>query len=133
MESILPELIATVVVPLLGAAVVAFRKWLKANIAPSQLSAVNQLARIAVDASDELARATDGVPGNEKYEMAASFVHEAARHVGIKLTDDEAAGFIHAALYGKRNEIDAAVEAVLDEVLGDLVVPEDVEDDKEAA
>lgn len=133
MENILPELIATVAVPLLGAIVVAVRKWLKARIAPAQLSAVNQLARIAVDASDELARATDGVAGNEKYDMAASFVHEAARHVGIKLTEDEVAGFIHAALTGKRNDIDTAVEAVLDEVLGGLVVPEDVEDDKEAA
>lgn len=132
MEDIIREVILAAIVPLMASAVVAVRAWLKTTLTPQRLQAVSQLARVAVDAADEVGRAIDTVNGPEKYEYAERVLMQSAKRVGIKLTNEEANAFIHSVLNGKHDEIATAVEAVLDEILEPALDTDD-EDGQEAA
>lgn len=126
MENLIPEIVTAIVVPLVGAAVVAVRSWLKATLTPQRLFAVATLARTAVDAAEEVSRAIDDVRGPEKYRYAETVLRQGASRVGITLTNEEANTFIHAALHGKRSEVDQAVEAVLADIFSQVdLVPEE--------
>lgn len=116
MENLIPEIVTAVVVPLVGAAVVAVRSWLKATLTPQRLHAIAQLARTAVDAAEEVGRAVEDVTGPEKYRYAEAVLRQGAERVGVKLTNEEANTFIHAAIHGKRSEVDDAVNAVLADI-----------------
>lgn len=110
------ELIA-LVAPLVATLIVVVRRWLQARITPERLAAVSQLARVAVDAADEVGRAADGVSPGEKFNYAESFLKEASQRVGVKLSNQEANAFIHAVLTGQRNAIENAVNAALNQIL----------------
>lgn len=131
MEDIIREVILAAIVPLIASVVVAVRAWLKTTLTPQRLQAVSQLARVAVDAADEVGRAIDTVNGPEKYEYAEKVLMQSAKRVGIKLTSEEANAFIHSVLNGKHSDIEDAVSAVLDEIL--VQVDTEDEDGQEAA
>lgn len=115
------ELIAAILAPLVATVIVAVRGWLQATITPERLATVSQLARVATDAAEEIGRATSGdVSPGEKFEYAETFLRTSARRVGVKLTSEEANGFIHSVLENNRNAVEGAVRAALNEVFGSL-------------
>lgn len=110
------EELITALAPLVALAVVALRSWIQARVTPERLAAVSQLARVAVDAAEEIGRATDVKPG-DKFEYAETFLKQAAQRVGIKLTNEEANAFIHAVLTGRNEAVQSQVDAILDDWL----------------
>lgn len=128
------ELIQALLVPVIGYLLVELRRFLTTKLTPERLQAVSQLARVAVEASEELGRAADGDFGpGEKYEYAERVLKQSARRVGVKLTNDEAAAFIHSVLTGKRDEVERVVDDVLAEIFGAAGFPSEEEGDEEAA
>lgn len=111
------ELIA-LFAPLVATLIVMARRFLQARFTPDRLAAVSQLARVAVDAADEIGRAADVTPG-DKFTYAEGFLKQAAARVGVKLTNEEANAFIHSVLTGKRNAIEDAVNDALDQILSE--------------
>lgn len=120
MEDLIPEIITAVVVPLLGAVVMAVRSFIRTKLTPQRLSTVSQLARVAVDAAEEVGRAIDGVGPAEKFSYAEGVLKQSAKRVGVKLTNQEANAFIHSILNGKREELDTLVEDALTDILSQL-------------
>lgn len=121
------ELIATLVAPLVATVIVVVRSWLKARLTPERLAAVNQLARVAVEAAEEIGRATDASPG-DKFTYAENFLKAAAKRVGIRLSNEEANGFIHAVLNGRHETIEDAIDAALAQMLDQMTDELDVVD-----
>lgn len=117
------ELIA-VLAPLVATIIVAVHRWLQARLTPDRLAAVSQLARVAVDAAEEIGNAADGVSPGEKFAYAETFLRQSARRVGIKLTNEEANAFIHAVLAGKRDAIEDAVDAALQQMFASVTAQE---------
>lgn len=111
------ETIIAIVTAVLGGIFTFVHQWLKTRLTPERLSTVNQLARVAVEAAEEIGRATDGVTSGEKFRVAENFLIESAKRVGVKLTPSEANGFIHAMLNGQRGEVERQVNAILDDIL----------------
>lgn len=115
------ELIA-LVAPLVATLVVMARRYLQARLTPDRLAAVSQLARVAVDAAEEIGNAADGVKPGDKFEYAETFLKQASKRVGVKLTNEEANAFIHAVLTGKRSDIEDAVDAALSQLFAQAQV-----------
>lgn len=91
----------TVLTPLLvavlGYVLVLARKWLLTHVAPGSLGALDGLARQAVAAADQVAKAT-GIKGADKFTVASDALIAGAKRLGIRLKKEEVISFIHAAL-----------------------------------
>ena len=81
----------------LGVAVRFIQQWLATRLKPAQYETVLNLARTVVSAADKIGK-DFGVDNKAKYDFAKNVVQTGARKVGLKLTDNEAMAFIHAAL-----------------------------------
>lgn len=110
------ELVA-LIAPLVATVILAARQYLQARLTPERLAAVSQLARVAVDAADEVSHAADGIQPGEKFQYAETFLKQASKRVGVKLTNEEANVFIHAVLTGKRATLEDAVNSALSQIL----------------
>lgn len=92
----------------LVAAVPLVRSYLQAKFTPQKLAHAGYLARIAVQAAEKLGE--DGNPTSQaKLDFASQVLSDGAKHMGLKLTNDEVLGFIHAAL----REMQAVAPSVL--------------------
>lgn len=114
------ELIAAVLAPLVATLIIAVQRWLQARLTPERLAAVSQLARVAVDAAEEIGNAADGIKPGEKFEYAETFLKQASKRVGVKLSNEEANAFIHAVLTGKRDAIEDAVDAAIQQLFAQV-------------
>ena len=86
----------SIVVAVLGLLAKAANDWLQANITPTKLAHVSDLARVAVLGAEKLGN--EVLSGPNKYIAAEMALKAGAKRFGIKLTDAEASAYIHSAL-----------------------------------
>lgn len=90
------EILATIIA--FGtAAVPLIQVLVKTYLTPTRLAHVNDLARLAVRSADKLGLDT-GAGGAAKLSFASELLVAGAKRLGIKLTNDEVLGYVHAAL-----------------------------------
>lgn len=102
------QYIAAVVVAVLGLLAKAANDWIKANITPQKLARVSELAHIAVVGAERFGQGLQAITGPEKYAVAEMALLKGAKRLGVKLSDEEASAYIHAALA----ELTGLVESV---------------------
>lgn len=109
--------ILAVIVPVLLAAVPFARAYVKTYLTPERVAHVADIARQAVRGAEQIATAFKGADpmrwagfetwGEAKFDYAAGVVASGAKRLGIKLTEDEVASYVHTYL----REMEAPVAA----------------------
>lgn len=132
MEQFIPEIVTLIVVPLIGAAVAAVRRWLQARLAPAQIAFAHQAAQLAVQAVEEVARGID-MPSGGKLSMAEAALVDLARRAGVKLSANEAKALIHAVLNASRNDLELDVAQLASQVLEDILTQDEGGDESPVA
>jgi hypothetical protein len=85
-----------VVLPALG---VLLRAYVQTRWTPERLAHVQDIARGAVRAADEVYKASvSGTASTDKAAWASDVVKAGAARLGVKLSDSEAASIVHSAL-----------------------------------
>lgn len=93
--SALYEQVIALVTALVAYGIYYARQQLTVRVRPGQLEVLSQLAMVAVKAAEEAGK---GKGGAVKYGIAEQFLSKAASKVHLKVTPEEAHGFIHNAL-----------------------------------
>jgi hypothetical protein len=82
------------------------RSYVQTKVTPEKLSHVPDIARVAVRGAEQLG-VGNLATGADKAAFASTVVAEGAKRLGLKLSDDEAAAFVHAAVL-EMKQINAA-------------------------
>lgn len=113
------ETIIALLTAIIGGAFKFTHDYAKTRLTPERLATVGQLARVAVEAAEEIGRATDASPG-DKFTYAENFLTTAAKRVGVKLSNEEANGFIHSVLNGNRSEVERQVNEIISDIFANI-------------
>lgn len=89
--------VLAIIISLLGLLTPVVRSYVQRNKTGLAYDIAN-LATYATAASEKIAAVAPGTTSAQKYQFASQFLSEAAKKLGIKLTQLEVSGFIHAAL-----------------------------------
>lgn len=73
------------------------RQWVNAKVAPEKMHTVTQLARIVVQAAEQIGEHLE-MDSSHKFNYAETALIEAARRLGVTVKPEEATAYIHAAL-----------------------------------
>lgn len=74
------------------------QKYMTARFTPQKMASVLTLADIIVRGVEQFGNDRDDVRGVDKLALAISALQEGSQRNGVKLSDDEATAYIHAAL-----------------------------------
>src|SRR5690242_18494770 len=97
MSDIVWASVSALILGAIGIGVRYVNAFINAHFKPAQMGAVFDLARSAVSAAQEFGVGR-GLAGQDKYNFAAEALVAGAKKLGVKLSDEEASSFIHAAL-----------------------------------
>lgn len=95
MSDLLWASISALVLGAIGIGVRYLNAYINSHFKPAQVGAVFDIARTAVNGAQQWGI---DLTGPDKLDFAMSALIAGAKKVGIKLTDEEASSFIHAAL-----------------------------------
>lgn len=74
------------------------RQWAKTALTPRRLESLGDLVHIVVAAAEEVGRVFD-LDSGAKYDYAENALRDAAKTLGLRLSDAELNAYIHALLY----------------------------------
>lgn len=97
MSDLLWASVSALVLGTIGVGVTYVKAYINSHFKPAQIGAVYDLARTAVAGAQQWGVGSS-ITGPDKLDFAVKALVTGAKKVGIKLTDEEASSFVHAAL-----------------------------------
>jgi len=97
LNDILTALVPLVVL-LIGYATTQLQKYLKGKVSGDQFAALAGISATIVEGIEQLDKKSGALTSEQKYQLAARTLRDAAKKVGVKLSDEEVSAFIHSAV-----------------------------------